>query len=194
MILGQSAATAAVQALETQVPLQKLDYAALRQQLLADGQVLDLPPRERPTQGISKERLPGVVLDNGDAKLQGAWMASSSIEKFVGAGYLHDGAESKGKKSAVFSAQVKQAGEYSVRLSYSANPNRASKVRVVLAQGENREEVLVDQRQPPPIDGLFVELAKLRLPADSILEVSLETAGTDGHVIVDALQLLPLSK
>lgn len=44
MILGQSAATAATQALADQVPLQKIDYAALRKQLRADGQILDWPP------------------------------------------------------------------------------------------------------------------------------------------------------
>lgn len=40
MLLGQSAATAAVLAIDKGVPLQMLDYAALRDRLLADGQVL----------------------------------------------------------------------------------------------------------------------------------------------------------
>jgi len=43
MILGQSAATAAVQALEEGKPVQDVEYAGLRRKLLADGQVLDLP-------------------------------------------------------------------------------------------------------------------------------------------------------
>jgi hypothetical protein len=41
MILGQSAATAAVLALDTQMSIQDVDYAQLRERLLADGQVLD---------------------------------------------------------------------------------------------------------------------------------------------------------
>jgi hypothetical protein len=41
MVLGQSAATAACQALDAGVPVQKVDYAKLRQRLLADKQVLD---------------------------------------------------------------------------------------------------------------------------------------------------------
>ena len=41
MILGQSAATAAVLALAESCPVQALDYARLRAQLLADGQVLE---------------------------------------------------------------------------------------------------------------------------------------------------------
>ncbi len=41
MILGQSAATAAVLALEGNQPVQRVAYAALRARLLADGQVLE---------------------------------------------------------------------------------------------------------------------------------------------------------
>ncbi|MCP5523773.1 MAG: FAD-dependent oxidoreductase [Verrucomicrobiales bacterium] len=40
MVLGQSAATAAVQAIEQDVPVQRIDYPRLRQRLEADGQVL----------------------------------------------------------------------------------------------------------------------------------------------------------
>jgi hypothetical protein len=43
MVLGQSAATAAVQAIDRGTELQKLDYPRLRQRLLADRQVLDWP-------------------------------------------------------------------------------------------------------------------------------------------------------
>src|SRR6185369_14427229 len=41
MILGQSAATAAVQAIESGVAVQRIDYAKLRARLLADGQLLE---------------------------------------------------------------------------------------------------------------------------------------------------------
>lgn len=40
MILGQSAATAAVFAIEADCPVQKVNYRNLRDRLLADGQVL----------------------------------------------------------------------------------------------------------------------------------------------------------
>jgi len=45
MILGQSAATAAVLALDAGVATQDLDYARLRARLLADGQVLETPKK-----------------------------------------------------------------------------------------------------------------------------------------------------
>ena len=45
MILGQSAATAAVLAIERQCPVQEVPYASLRERLLHDGQVLTLADR-----------------------------------------------------------------------------------------------------------------------------------------------------
>ena len=43
MILGQSAATAAVQAIEDGVPVQKVGYEKLSAHLLKDGQILHTP-------------------------------------------------------------------------------------------------------------------------------------------------------
>ena len=43
LILGQSAATAAVLAIDRGVAVQDLDFSALRNRLLADGQILELP-------------------------------------------------------------------------------------------------------------------------------------------------------
>ena len=47
MILGQSAATAASMAIENDSAVQDVDYQLLRERLLADGQVLDLPGGSR---------------------------------------------------------------------------------------------------------------------------------------------------
>ncbi len=49
MVLGESAATAAVQALETDTDLPLLDYEQLSRRLIADGQILSRQPADRPT-------------------------------------------------------------------------------------------------------------------------------------------------
>ena len=46
MVLGQTAATAACLAIDDKVDVQKVDYAKLKERLLADKQVLDLPRAE----------------------------------------------------------------------------------------------------------------------------------------------------
>ena len=45
MILGQSAATAAAQAIDAGVPVQEVDYESLRERLVKDKQVLEAPKR-----------------------------------------------------------------------------------------------------------------------------------------------------
>ncbi|MFH5884496.1 FAD-dependent oxidoreductase [Halalkalibaculum sp. DA3122] len=46
MVLGQSAGTAAVLALENGISVQEVEYDQLHKQLLKDGQVLEVPPRK----------------------------------------------------------------------------------------------------------------------------------------------------
>lgn len=48
MILGQSAATAAVMAIDAKIAVQDVPYPALREKLLADGQILEYTPKPKP--------------------------------------------------------------------------------------------------------------------------------------------------
>ncbi len=49
---------------------------------------------------------------------------------------------------------------------------------------------MVNQKQPPAIDGLFVSLGEFEFSADSPAAVVVSNRDTDGHVIVDAVQWL----
>ncbi len=59
MVLGQSAATAAALALDDDIAVQEVDYDALRERLLADGQVLQLPDQEQWIQLFNGKDLQG---------------------------------------------------------------------------------------------------------------------------------------
>src|SRR5262249_42786857 len=104
MVLGQSAATAAVQAIEQQVDIQKIDAALLRQRLLGDGQVLDFesPSINVRSGALSKTRLAGIVVDDSEASCTGFDSSSTAHTIYVGAGYHHDGNANKGAQSARF--------------------------------------------------------------------------------------------
>ena len=163
MILGQSAAVAAGIALDAGCSVQEVDYSQLRQKLLDKGQVLEWTgPRPNGAKWITPKSLPGIVVDSPQATLTGPWSTSSANGPFVGSGYLHDGNEGQGEKSATFAAELPKDGTYAVRLAYPANSNRATNVRVVVRHADGTAEIKVNQRQEPPIDGLFVELGKFR--------------------------------
>lgn len=62
MILGQSAATAAVMAIEGDKAVQEVNYEALRARLLADGQVLEYaPPATEPPKPAAKPSSPAAT-------------------------------------------------------------------------------------------------------------------------------------
>jgi hypothetical protein len=194
MILGQSSATAAVLALRSNSSLQDVAYSDLRAQLLKDGQVLDLPPQSAPRILISKESLPGLVLDNAEAVLEGNWVASSSSPNYVGAGYLHDGDLEKGTMSATWTLTAPKSATFQLNLSYSPGNNRSTRVPVRLQAANQQQTVLINQQQKPKIDGLFLTLHTLPLQQGEKLVVTISNQDTQGHVIVDAVQLVEVAK
>jgi hypothetical protein len=192
MILAQSAATAAAMAIDAGVPVQDVDYEALKTRLLADDQVLSYSgPVAAPRQSISLTRLEGIVVDDDQAALIGSWQSSASAAKYVGLGYRHDGNADKGEGAASFSATLPEAGNYQVRLAYPPNSNRAKAVTVVISHAGGEATVSLDQSRNESED-LFVDLGTYAFTADAPTTVTVRNAGSDGYVVIDAVQWLPV--
>ncbi len=191
MILGQSAATAAVLAIDDKTDVQKIDFAKLKERLVADKQVLEFsaPPK---LGAVDPGKLPGVVVDDGAAELKGFSSTSASIGPFVGAGYRHDGNADRGKQSAKFVADIPAAGKYEVRLAYTANPNRATNVPVTVTHAGGTTPVVVNQKKAPPIEKLWVSLGSFEFAKGKTAVVLVANDGVDGYVVVDAIQWLPI--
>ncbi|MFM8286051.1 MAG: DUF1553 domain-containing protein [Planctomycetaceae bacterium] len=136
--------------------------------------------------------LPGVVVDDDQAKKVGEWRQSSSVKPFVGRGYLHDLDAGKGEKSLTFQPEIKVAGEYEVRLAYTPGDNRTARAPVTIFSADGERTVEIDQRQPPPIDRLFISLGRHRFEANGAGHVLVGTANAPGHVVADAVQFLPV--
>jgi hypothetical protein len=196
--LGQSGATAAVLAIEQAVPLQDVDRDKLRERLLADGTVLEwTKPAAAPAgdnAGIDPATLAGTVIDDPQVVCVGFETDSTSTPRFVGPSYRHDGNAGKGQQSATFRWQPEVTGRYELRLSYSPHANRATNVPVSIRHAKGGTAVTVNQQRRPPIDGLAVSLGTFRLDAKQPAEVQITNRGTDGYVIVDAVQWILLDE
>lgn len=195
MVLGQSAATAASLAIDEGIAVQAVDYAKLRERLLADKQVLDLPSGTATGSGspsVDLAKLDGVVVDDKEAKRHGEWTHGNAIGPFIGEGYLHDGDEDKGGRTLTFTAKLPKGGEYEVRLAYSPSANRATNVPVVVTHASGEAKVVVNERLTPAVDKLFASLGKYQFDAEKPGVVVITNDGTDGHVIVDAVQFVPV--
>jgi hypothetical protein len=193
MVLGQSSATAAAQAIDQDVDVQKIDYAKLKARLLADNQVLDLTPRPGAARGgVSKKQLGGVVVDDTEAKLTG-FEGHGTGGPFVGESYAHDENKDKGQQKAVFTAKLPAAGDYEVRFSYATNKNRATNVPVTVKYEGGEKKIVVNERKAAPVDGQWISLGTFHFnEGEATVEVSND--GTDGYVIADAVQWLPKGK
>jgi hypothetical protein len=193
MVLGQSAATAAVHAIEQGVRVQDIDPAKLKARLLADGQVLDFdsapiaPVARKPRTG-----LPGIIVDDLDAERRGFDRGSSAHHVYVDAGYHHDNNANKGAESARFTPDLPAAGRYEVRIAYPPNANRATNVPVVIKHADGETRLTLNQRQKPAIDELFHSAGVFRFDAGRRGHVEISNAGTDGYVVIDAVQWLPV--
>lgn len=196
MILGQSAGVAAALCSKRGGSVQGLPYTALRERLLAQGQVLELPvlpelkPEKKKGMAIEPETLPGIVLDDASARLEGTWSRSSNFKPHVGTGYVHDENRGDGRSTAIFRVRVPQTGVYEVRMAYSPHPTRARNVPILVENGTRTLEWTVDQTVALPSESAFRKIGVVQLEKDVEAIFTLSNAGTDGFVILDALQLL----
>ena len=196
MILGQSAGIAAALSAKQSLTVQKLPYPALRERLLAQGQVLDLPvlpdlpPEPKGAVSIDPKTLPGIVLDDAQAELKGPWSRSSNFKPHIGTGYLHDDQRGDGQSTAVFRFRAPKSGRYDLRMAYSAHDTRAQKVPLTIESGGRSVALEVDQTRSLPAGEAFRSIGHVELVKDAETIITLGNAGTEGFVILDALQLV----
>ena len=131
------------------------------------------------------------MVDDRAAQLTGAWKSSSANQKFVDSGYQHNDKQQPGEKSATFETKL-TPGKYEVRISYPPNANRASNVPVTVTHIGGTTRLIVNQRQPPPIDRIFHPLGEFEFVDTA--SVTVGTENTNGYVVIDAVQFLPVDE
>lgn len=166
------------------------EIAALR------GRIRELRDRSegRPAArgAIDPAGLAGIVIDDIDATKVGEWVESTYTNRFVGTHALHDNKSGKGGKSVAFTTRLPADGDYEVRFSYVPGSNRSSNTPATIYFHNGKEEIQIDQRRDPPIEGRFISLGTYSFSADADASVVISNAGTSGHVSVDAVQWLPV--
>lgn len=173
---------------EKEIAAHEAKVAALEKQIKSLRTTTKAPA---PGKSLSPATLPGLVLDDGQAKSVGSWTNSGTVPPFIGSGYLTDNNTDKGQGSVTFTPAIPQSGRYEVRFAYTAHANRASNVPVTILHADGENTVVVNERETPPLAGHFVSLGTFRFEKDGAGYVLISNEGTNGYVIVDALQFLP---
>lgn len=202
MVIGQGAGVAAALAANDDVTVQELDYAKLRDRLLAQKQVLDLPEVSdaQSTNGsIAAKLLPGIVLDDSQAKLTGNWSRSTNFKPHIESGYVFSGekgssSKGDGKSTAIFRFKSSKSGRYQLLMAYSAHETRAKNVPVGFSSGTHRKDFVVDQTVSLPQGKHFRPIGTVDMVVDTETIIQITNSNTVGFVILDALQLLPVKQ
>jgi hypothetical protein len=192
MILGQASGVAAALAIDGKTSVQDVPYAKLGAKLTEQKAVLSPEGLAGPVAArIDPKTLRGIVVDDAKASKTGNRLPSSSVGPFVGEGYLHDANENKGRMALKFTPELPKAGRYEVRLYAPANPNRATNVPVLIKTADGERTIKVDQRKARK-GGVPIVVGVFPFEAGATGWVEVRNEGTNGHVVVDALEFLPV--
>ncbi|MBT5218167.1 MAG: DUF1553 domain-containing protein, partial [Woeseia sp.] len=140
---------------------------------------------------VAASSLAGIVVDDDDVKVVGAWTHSVYSKHYVGKGYIHDDNKGKGGKTLTFIPKISD-GEYEVRFAYSWGGDRASNVPAEIFSAAGKKLLVIDMRKEPPLKKRFISLGTYRFAANEQSRVLISNEGTDGIVTADALQFLPV--
>ena len=131
-------------------------------------------------------KLPGLVVDDAEAKFKGRWTAGESLAH-VGAGYHY---APKGDNEAEYTFEIPKTGRYEVRVYWAGHENRASNATVSLdPTGDKAVAVAVNQKAPA--EGGFHAVGTYEFIAGR-RTVTIGAKNANGNVHADAVQLVPV--
>jgi hypothetical protein len=143
---------------------------------------------------LQAKDLPGIVVDNPDARVTGRWSQSSGVTNHVGTEYLFTRTDSS---KVVYPVTFPRRGKYEVRMTIAPHSNRAPKALVTVRHKDGEEAFRIDQRLNPGSfnkrgsDGYFQSLGFFEFPSGPWDAVEISASGGGGMVVADAVQFLP---
>ena len=138
--------------------------------------------------GMALAALKGVVVDNQAAKRTGHWTAGTNLEH-VGPDYQYG--RGPGVK-AVFEFTVPKDGRYHVRFATAPHENRASNTAFVVRSAEGEKSGTINQKQAATPLPPWTSLGTFRFTADKPGMVEINAEKADGHVHIDAVNVVPV--
>jgi FAD dependent oxidoreductase len=185
MVLGQSTATAAVQAIDRKVSVQEVDVRAVQNIL-----------REDP---LVNGGTPEILVDNDDkdfVTIQGEW------KKEISGGYAFSYLQSStvnanASRSVTFNPIIKKEGQYEVFVYFPRINGAATKVTTRVQAGKDVHELIVrpnEVKVEGQTSGEWISVGKYTFSVGKSDAVEICTDKTDGIVVADAVLFIPVEK
>ena len=142
-----------------------------------------------PLAGVDPKKLPGLVIDDRQAKKKGKWTAGTGLQGFIAHSYLYSG---NAESEARFQFKVKKTGTYEVRVAYQNHQNRAAAAPITVHSAQGEKTTRVNMKQKPPIKGGWVSVGRYRFEAGKAGTVVIGgKPDPRGNLHADAVQILP---
>jgi hypothetical protein len=183
MVLGQSAATAAVVAMDAKTDVQHVDVARVQQILTADPLVNGSTPE--------------LLVDNDDPRfvtVTGNWTENRGG---YGRTHLMSAASPNATHSVRYAPVINKAGTYEIWMYFSNFKVLSDKIQVTVKAGDTTRDVTINVGDITELglpSGDWVTLGKYDLKPGSQTSVTISGKGTDKSVVADALIWKPVAR
>lgn len=183
MVLGQSAAVAAVLAIESKKFVQQIDVKKLQQILI--------------TNPLANNSTPEILIDNDDiahVTLNGNW--ATQRNDCYGASMFTDDGKSSSIKSVQFTPYIIKNGKYNVYAYFPKLSKATSKTSIVVFDGKTKKEIIVkasDIQVEGQTSGEWVALGTYVLSHGKNGYVEISTKMSDGITVADAVLFVPVN-
>ncbi len=183
MVLGQSAATAAVSAIDTKSDVQNVNIENLQKQLLSDPLV--------------NRSIPEILVDNDNAKyvtVTGDWTESSGG---YGRTHLTSRASPGSANSVKYAPAIDKPGTYEIWMYFSNFKILSDQINVEVKVGESTRNVKINVGDITELglpSGDWVSLGKYDLKPTSQASVTISAKGAAKSVVADALIWKPVAR
>lgn len=138
--------------------------------------------------GLDPATLPGVIIDNRDAKRSGSWTAGTGLPGYVGYEYLYSGANSGA--AIRYEWQSGEAARIEIRIGWQPHENRGTSVPVLIEVAGKSSSHRINMREKPPLKDGFGSVAQFDVKKGDTVSVTLSTEGAGGFVHADAVQIV----
>jgi hypothetical protein len=184
MVLAQSAATAAVQAIDRNVSVQEVNVSDLKVALLnnplADGSIREI---------LVDNESPGVMLT-------GNWSHEKNTRGCYGPSlFTASTSENATTASARFHALIEQAGNYEVYAYFPKADGNSTVVSCNFYDGTKEYALTLKPGEVPIVgqtSGEWVPVGKYKLEKGGKTHLDITTRGADGMVVADAVLFYPV--
>jgi hypothetical protein len=150
------------------------------------GKAAGAPGKLTPDEKAELAKLPGLVVDDAEARLKGRWTAGESLAH-LGAGYHY---APKGDNEAEYTFTIPKTGRYEVRVYWAGHDNRASNATATLdPTGDKVVTVTLNQKTQP--EGGFKTIGTFEFQ-EGRRTVTIGAKNANGNVHADAIQLVPV--